>query len=157
MKKIFLFFFVLALLTPGLVACSGGPAVSSPTPSSTPPDGITLSEQPDTATFRKYFKELGLGKLPADVKDFPTNLQKNATIFTAGDQICLYGDIILECQLRNTVYDVVADNVINEGGLPKPMTGGFAGWEPLTIPVGEYEYKVYVNDVLVGVFPFEVR
>ena len=26
--------------------------------------------------------------------------------------------------------------MINEGGLPKPMTGGFAGWEPLTMPVG---------------------
>jgi len=27
----------------------------------------------------------------------------------------------------------------------------------LTIPVGKYEYKVYVTDVLVAVFSFEVR
>ena len=98
-----------------------------------------------------------MGKVPPGVKDFPTDLQKNATVFTAGDQICLYGEIILECQLRNTIYDVAADKVVNEGGLPKPMMGGFAGWEPLTIPVGKYEYKVYVGDVLVAVFPFEVR
>jgi hypothetical protein len=52
---------------------------------------------------------------------------------------------------------VVVKKVIEEGGLPKPMTGGFARWKPLTISVGTYEYKVYVTDVLVAVFPFEVR
>jgi hypothetical protein len=134
------------------------PPELSPLPSPLPVTvSATPSEQPDIATLRKYFKELGLGKLPAEVKDLPTELQKNAGVFTAGDQICLYGDIILECQLRNTVYDVIAGKVINEGGLPRPMTGGFAGWEPLTIPVGKYEYRVYVDDILVGVFPFEVR
>ena len=33
----------------------------------------------------------------------------------------------------------------------------YAGAEPLTVPVGTYEYKVYAGDVLVAVFPFEVR
>jgi hypothetical protein len=126
------------------------------TPASTTAPSSTLSEQPDTATFQKYFSELGLGKIPTDGK-FPQDLQRNATVFAPGEQICLYGDIIQECQLRNTTYDVGAKKVINEGGLPKPMTGGFAAWEPLTIPVGKYEYKVYVTDVLVAVFPFEVR
>ena len=133
------------------------PSVTPSEQASPPPTATsTLSEQPDTATFQIYFSELGLGKIPADGK-FPQDLQRNTTVFTAGDQICLYGNIILECQLRNTVYDVGAKKVINEGGLPKPMSGGFAGWEPLTIPIGKYEYKVYVTDVLVAVFPFEVR
>lgn len=128
-------------------------APQTPAPTTTP--SATLSEQPDQATFQKYFSEMGLGKMPTNGK-FPQDLQRNATVFTTGDQICLYGNIILECQLRNTVYDVGAKKVIQEGGLPKPMTGGFAGWEPLTIPAGKYEYKVYITDVLVAVFPFEV-
>jgi len=178
MKVLFLVSFALVALLTVLGACgnnSTAPTSIPPTASTQPaqPDitpefsllpsplpaspTSTPSAQPDVAIFQKYFKELGLGKLPAEVKDIPTDLQKNATIFTADDQICLYGEIILECQLRNTVYDVEAKKVVNEGGLPRPMTGGFAGWEPLTIPAGKYEYKVYVGDVLVAVFPFEVR
>lgn len=136
-----------------------------PAPSSAPSEQLpqppavasTLSEQPDTATYQKYFSELGVGKMPAEVKNPPMDLQKNVTVFTAGDQICLYGTLILESQIRSAIYDVGSKKVIKEGGLPKPMTGGFAGWEPLNIPAGKYEYKVYVGDVLVGVFSFEVR
>jgi hypothetical protein len=117
----------------------------------------TLSEQPDTATYQKYFSDLGVGKMPAEVKNPPMDLQKNVSVFTAGDQICLYGTLILESQIRSAIYDVSAKKVIREGGLPKPMMGGFAGWEPLDLPVGKYEYKIYVADILVGVFPFEVR
>jgi hypothetical protein len=116
-----------------------------------------LSEQPDKATYQKYFSELGIGKMPAEVKNSPMDLQKDVNVFTKGDQICLYGTIILECQVQSSVYDVAAKKVVKSGGLPKPMTGGFAGWEPLDLAVGKYEYKVYVGDALVGVFPFEVR
>lgn len=126
-------------------------------PSLSAAPSATLSEQPDAATFQKYFSELGIGKMPAEVKNPPLDLQPNVSVFTAGDQICLYGTIIQECQLRNAVYDVGAKKVIKEGGLPKPMTGSFAGWEPVDLPVGKYEYKIYVDDILVGVFPFEVR
>ncbi len=115
-----------------------------------------LSEQPDKAAFNKYFSEMGLGKLPAGGQ-LPTDLQKNVTAFVAGDQITLYGNIIEECQVRTAIYDVQAKRVIKEGGLPKPMKGGFAGAEPLDIPSGKYEFKVYIGEVLVSVFPFEVR
>jgi len=175
MKNLFLFTLVLVLLLTVLGACGSNgtaptltPPIASTQPA--PPDitpelsplpsplpTSTPSVQPDIATFQKYFKELGLGKVPPGVKDFPTDLQKNATVFTTEDQICLYGEIILECMPRNTVCDSETGNVVSEGGLPRPMTGGFAGWEPLTIPAGKYEYKVYVDDVLVAVFPFEVR
>lgn len=169
MKTFFLFSLTLVSLALGLSTCGGNDDTGSPSvqqtglpdlsslPSPLPSVTPALSEQPDMAAFQKYFKELGLGKVPPGVKDLPTELQKNATVFAAGDQICLYGEIILECQIRNTVYDVATGKIVNEGGLPRPMTGGFAGWEPLSIPVGKYEYKVYVEDVLVAVFPFEVR
>jgi len=138
------------------------PTTSSPAPSTEPISptsvpSVVLSEQPDRATFQKYFSELGIGKMPAEVKNPPFDLQKNVNVFTAGDQLCLYGTIIQECQIRNAIYDVNAQKVVKTGGLPKPMTGGFAGWEPVDLPAGKYECKVYVGDALVGVFPFEVR
>jgi hypothetical protein len=136
------------------VPASSPTASEQPAPS-TPSTG--LSEQPDKATYQKYFSELGIGKMPAEVKNPPFDLQKNVSVFTTGDQICLYGTLTQECQIRNAIYDVSAKKVVKTGGLPKPMTGGFAGWEPVDLPAGKYEYKVYVGDALVGVFPFEVR
>jgi hypothetical protein len=84
-------------------------------------------------------------------------LQKNAAVFTSSDRICLYGSIVEECQPRYKIYDVQAKQVVKEGGLPQPMKGGFAGAESVDIPAGKYEYKVYVGEALVAVFPFEVR
>ena len=135
--------------TPYPTTASGQPAPSIPTSG--------LSEQPDKATSQKYLSDLGIGKMPAEVKNPVLDLQKNVNVFTAGDQFCLYGTLIQECQIRNAIYDVNAQKVVKTGGLPKPMTGGFAGWEPVDLPAGKYEYKVYVGDALVGVFPFEVR
>jgi hypothetical protein len=130
-------------------APSEQPALSAPSSG--------LSEQSDVAVFQKYFSELGIGKMPTEVKNPPLDLKKNVNVFSAGDQICLYGTLIQECQIRNAIYDVAAQKVVRAGGLPKPMIGGFAGWEPIDLPAGKYEYKVYVGDALVGVFPFEVR
>jgi hypothetical protein len=118
----------------------------------------TVPEQPDMATFHQYFAELGLGKMPAEVNNPPDDLQKNVAVFTAGDQVCFYGNILQECQPDTALYDVKAEKVVNRGTLlPAPMSGGFANWEPLDLSVGEYEYKIYVADTLVAVFPFEVR
>jgi len=109
------------------------------------------------ATYNKYFSDLGIGRMPPGENVSPLALEKNVTVFKTTDQICLYGNIILECQLRSTMYDTATGKVAEEGGLPKPMKGGFAGWEPMPVPVGKYEYKVYIGDILVGIFPFEVR
>jgi hypothetical protein len=116
-----------------------------------------LSEQPDMAAYHKYFSDLGIGRMPPGENVSPLELEKNVTVFKTTDQICCYGTIILECQLTSTMYDTVAGKVVEEGGLPKPMTGGFAGWEPMPVPAGKYEYKIYVSGALVAIFPFEVQ
>ena len=108
----------------------------SPAPSPTP----TLSEQPDKATFQKYFSEMGLGTVPAGATG-PQDLQRNVTFFTAGDQMCLYFNIIQECQTRDAIYDVETKKVIKEGGLPKPMIGGVAGWRLLAYLPGNMNIK----------------
>lgn len=174
MKKLLLVIIALLLFV-GLTACGGTKEANTTTsPSATvtqtvtatvtqtsPPTSAaptaTLSEQPDMATYHKYFSDLGIGRMPAGENVSPLELEKNVTVFKTTDQICLYGTIILECQLRSTMYDTAAGKVVEEGGLPKPMTGGFAGWEPMPVPAGKYEYKVYVGDVIVAIFPFEVQ
>ena len=100
---------------------------------------------------------MGLGKIPSGGQ-LPLDLQQNATVFTQGDQISLYFSVIQEVQVRTAIYDVEAKKVVKEGGFPGSLTPkNYAGAEPLTIPSGKYEYKVYTGDVLVAVFPFEVR
>jgi hypothetical protein len=132
------------------------PDTSVNTPTATTP-AATLSEQPDKATFQKYFSDMGLGKLPSGGQ-LPLDLQRNATVFTQGDQIGVYLSVIQEVQVRTAIYDVEAKKVVQGGGFPRSLTpSNYAGAEPLTIPAGKYEYKVYAGDVLVAVFPFEVR
>jgi hypothetical protein len=134
------------------------------TPTATTPVA-SLSEQPDKATYDNYFLNqpapMGIGKLTDTV---PQELQQNVTVFAIGDQIVLYVNIIKECQQpRYAIYDVRAMKVIKEGALsfPPMKSGfdavGFVSIDTLDIPVGKYEYKVYISDVFVAVFPFEVR
>jgi hypothetical protein len=126
------------------------------TPTATTP-GITLSELPDKATFQKYFSEMGLGKCPANAKG-PQDIQRNVTTFTAGDYFTLYGTVIQEVQVSAQYYDVVTKQSADAGAPPTALkVGGFASSSSLTLPVSKYEYKVYVANLLVAVFPFEVR
>jgi hypothetical protein len=161
---------VAVLLLLVISACGGGSEksvvpTSSPPSTTTPSQTVspsltpssTLSEQPDMATYNKYLSDLGIGRMPPGETQDPRKLEKNVTVFATTDQICLYGNIIMECQLRDVIYDTATGKVMHEGGLPKPMKGGFAGWAPMPVPAGKYEYKVYVGDILVGIFPFEVR
>ncbi len=59
------------------------PDTSVNTPTATTP-AATLSEQPDKATYQKYFSDTGLGKIPSGGQ-LPLDLQRNATVFTQGD------------------------------------------------------------------------
>jgi hypothetical protein len=138
-----------------LAATESAPPVTTPV--------STLSEQPDQATFSKYFKDMGLGRLTGG-GEVSQDLQFNVTVFCVGDQMVLYGNIIKECpQPRYEIYYVQADKVVKGGGLSFPTVrsgfdaAGFISVDTLDLPVGKYEYKVNVGDTLVGVFPFEVR
>jgi hypothetical protein len=117
----------------------------------------TISDEPDQATFQKYFSEMGLGRLPADAKS-PQELQRNVTGFTAGEQLTLYGTVIQKVQISSKYYDMATKESFNAPAPPTPLeVGGFASSSMFNLPIGKYEYKVYVGDVLVAVFPFEVR
>lgn len=122
------------------------------------PENIGLSEQPDTGTFRKYFSDMGLGELPAG-GELPYDIERSVRVFAPGGQICLYGTVVQGVQIFTAIYDVEAKEFVGEKqGFPSPLeVGGFTGCTTLNIPVGKYEIKVYADDVLIAVIPFEVR
>lgn len=145
------------LLLPVIISCVRDTAPSAPAATPTSPSFPALSEQPDKLTFQKYFSDMGLGRLPSGGK-LPFDLQKNVTIFTAGDDMRLYGTVVQEVQISVRYYNVETGQVIKGSDAPHPYPpGGFAGGETVTLPPGKYEYKVYVGDVLVAAFPFVVR
>jgi len=137
-----------------LAGCTKGTSPSTSTPPLTPP---ALSEQPDKATFEKYFSEMGLGRLPTDGK-LPFDIQKNVTVFSLGDNLYLYGTVTQEVQISARYYNVTTKEHVAAGAPPVPLKpGGFASGEIVNLTSGKYEYKVYVGDTLVAIFTFEVR
>jgi hypothetical protein len=121
----------------------------------------TLSEQPNTAKFNEYFKSIYLGKLPVGAKFDPFKVTR-ATVFSAGEQFCTSMEIKKEIpagSIAGAVYDVVAKTDIRpRSAFPQKLaTGGSMGCESLEYPTGKYEDKIYIDDVLVAVLPFEVK
>jgi len=119
-----------------------------------------LSQQPDETAFKEYFSELGLGKLP-EKGSLPLDLKKGDNVFISNgkDHLVIYGNLLKDAKFSNGIYDVKNKNNIREK-TEFPMVikkGGFAGSEPVNIPSGLYEYKIWVGDKLVGVFSFEVK
>lgn len=116
------------------------------------------AEQPDEATYREYFTELGIGRLKEGEK-LPEGLEKNVKTFAQGESICAHGNLLKETTIQNSIYDVNTKEEVQPRGGPQITmeTGGFAGCNSLDLQPGNYEYKVYAGDTLVGVFPFEIR
>ncbi|MHB8280276.1 MAG: hypothetical protein ACYDIA_21880 [Candidatus Humimicrobiaceae bacterium] len=121
-----------------------------------------LSEQPDKAKYDEYFTDFYLGKLPLGKQIGPDNIPIKTAVFTSEDQFCsmwTQKKDIPSGSLSGAIYDTVGKKDFK----PKtvfPMAlsaGGHGGSEPLNYPPGKYENKIYIDDVLVIVIPFEVR
>ncbi|MHB1346692.1 MAG: hypothetical protein ACYCXK_04280 [Candidatus Humimicrobiaceae bacterium] len=181
-KKIFLRFLLAALhvfIFASLVSCNlinfsgvSGPTVEYVKPSAeantvtgtSVSSGLEekqiLSQQPDETAFKDYFGELGLGKLPSG-GNLPADLKKDDNIFISYglDHLVIYGYLLKDAKLSNAVYDIISEkNLREKAEFPVLVRkGGFAGSEPVNLPPGLYEYKIWIGDSLVGVFPFEVK
>ena len=128
----------------------------------------TLSEQPDKSKFNEYFTDIHLARLSAGVEFDPQKIIKT-NIFTAGEQFCTSLDMkkqIPANTLSSAVYDVNAKQDAQPRGAAFPQAlgpgpgqnmGNTVSCEPLAQTVGKYEDKIYINDVLVAVLPFEVK
>jgi hypothetical protein len=127
----------------------------------TPTEQVTYSEQPDAATFAEYFSRGYLAKLPAGQAFDPRKIIKT-TVFEQTDQFCMSLDIkktIADGASSIAVYDVTNREDINPRAVfPHELKqGNSTGCESMDLPAGKYERKIYVDDKLAMVLPFEVK
>ena len=121
----------------------------------------TYSEQPDAATFAKYFSRGYLAKLTEGQEFDPRNIIRT-TVFEQTDQFCTSLDIkktIAAGTLSTAVYDVTYKEEVSPRSVFPQMLrqGNSVGCESLDLPAGKYEQKIYVDDTLAIVMPFEVK
>lgn len=128
----------------------------------------TLSEQPDKGKFNEYFTNIFIAKLPAGAEFDPRAIIKTK-VFSAGEQFCTSMDMkkqIPANTLSSAVYDVNTkqDAVPRGAAFPQALgpnpgesMGNSIGCQSLEQTIGKYEYKIYINDSLVAVLPFEVK
>ncbi len=132
-----------------------------PKPTSSPKP--QASEIPNTLKFNEYFSDFYLGKMDIGkiigTDGFPT---KTSTFTKGVDLFCTMMSVkktIAAQHIANAIYDVTAKIYV------KPKTffpaalaaGGNGGCDNLDQTPGKYESRIYIDDVLVAVFPFEVK
>ena len=153
---------LIAILAIFLSGCKSQESAVKETTAAETQSAGQLSEQPDKAKYDEYFTEFYLGKLPKGTDANPSNVPVKTTVFTSEDQFCTVWTQkkdIPAGSFSGAVYDTVAKKDF-EPKTAFPMAvnaGGHMGSQPLTYPPGKYEYKLYIDDLLVAVLPFEVR
>jgi len=121
-----------------------------------------LSEQPNKAKFDEFFTSIFLAKLPAGAKFEPFKVVKT-NIFSAGEQFCTSINMKKQVPantLSTSVYDVTTkqDAQPRGGTFPQALgPGNSTGCESSPQGTGKYEYKIYLNDYVIAVIPFEVK
>jgi hypothetical protein len=63
-------------------------------------------ERSDVMTFKEYFSDVSLGRLPAGVK-MPYDLQYGVTAFASGDNMQLYFKVIKDVQKKVILVNVI--------------------------------------------------
>jgi hypothetical protein len=122
-----------------------------------------LSEQPDKAKYDEYFSEYYLAKIPVGTEMSSSNLPVKTAVFIASeDQFCSSMSLKKDVpagSLSGAVYDTVAKKDFEpKAAFPMALkASNYTGSQPLKYPPGKYEYKVYIDDALVVVIPFEVQ
>lgn len=143
------------------VAVPEAPAAETPGEASTEP----LSEQPNKAKFDEYLGNVYLGKLALGMQvggPGPNSPVKTAMFNKATDQFCTNMDIkkaIPANSIGSATYDVASKtDIIPKSTFPMELKqGGSSGCQGVDVPPGKYEYKMYIDNVLVAVLPFEVQ
>ena len=133
------------------------------TPVSTPT--VTTSEQPNKTKYNEFFASYDLAKLPAGQHISPPNsMPTNTTTFGSTDQLCSIMKVlklIPSGSLSTAIYSVsTKQNAAPVSVFPGelgPGPGTSSGCGPLGVSSGKYEYKVYIDNVLIVDTPFTVQ
>jgi cytoskeletal protein RodZ len=125
----------------------------------------TTSEQPNKTKFNEYFTSLTLGKLAIGRQVGPPNdIPTDTTEFDkTTDQFCVnmvtkkavpLGSYV---ESTYTVSTKQSNNPTKTASPRELSQGGSIGCETLDLAAGKYEYKAYINDILVVDLAYTVK
>lgn len=121
------------------------------------------SEKADAKKFSEYFQGFRFGKLAIGKKVGPKSVPVKTNVFTGKDQFCIVADFKRDIPadvLATAVYSIeTAQNTIEKSMFTEVTKAGnmMSCNGPSPFPPGRYEMKIYLDDVLAGVFPFTVK
>lgn len=92
----------------------------------------------------------------------PGNIPEKTSVFTTEDQFCTIMEVIKNTpagKMGSAVYDINAKkNIEEKTSFPMELKkSNYMGNGEMKYPPGKYEYKVYIDDKLIAVLPFEVK
>ncbi len=119
---------------------------------------IKIDDQPDEITFGQYFSEFYLTRTEPYPRFEEGEKLEPTNIFKPDDWFCLYGTSTKEVGFFIIVLNAeTKENIPGHDIRYPPKLGKFAVGGSLDLPIGSYELRVYVEDILVKVFPLEVK
>lgn len=123
----------------------------------------SASGKVDGAKFGQYIKDFYLGKLPEGVTALlPAGMVEPAAVFAPGESICVVTEFSADVPkgaYAEAIYDLGAQKMVGEKAVNNGLNlnGSTRKCTQYGLPVGTYEFDVYLDDVLAGVFPFEIK
>jgi hypothetical protein len=129
----------------------------------TPTPTITTSEQPNLTKFKEFLSSFNLAKMAIGATiSPPDSMPSNTNTFTASDQFCTNMNIKKTIPVGSysyMIYNVsTKQNDLTKTVSPNELKqGGSSGCSTLEVSAGKYEYKAYIDDVLIVDQLFEVK
>lgn len=124
---------------------------------------VQLSEQPNQAKYDEYLTSFYLGRMAIGKAIGTDGFPVQTNLFTKGaDKFCTMMELkktVMSGHVAIAIYDTVSKSY-QQAKAVFPMelkAGGVGGCDNLYQPVGKFEYKLYLDDVLAVVLPFEVK
>ena len=119
---------------------------------------INPNEKPDEEVLKIYFSNIEIGKVTNKSNKQNNLIKKNNDIFP-NEQLCLYGTVVQENILFCLILDLRTGYFINKIlSSSNPLKkGDFIIYTPVDLPAGKYEYRLYVQSILIKTFSFDIK
>jgi len=149
MKKVFLWLLIVSMIAVfSLAGCKAEGASK---------EEATGEEKPDKELFDKYFSDICLATYSGF---FWGHSEENISTFLPHNEVCLRAGFKnkKDFAFRTTVFNLEVNDFVKKGAMTISSEGadGFAIMDGLLLSPGSYEYRIYIEDTLVVVLPFEV-
>ena len=116
-----------------------------------------LSEQPNKELFDKYFSDIRLGSV--FLLGGNVNLKEDRNTFLPHQKVCFNAGFKYKKNFlfRTEIFNLKTNDFIERCATTISAEGSDGlSIEGILLPVGKYDYLIYIENTLVAVLPFEV-